>query len=681
MMAWLLPLLPLSGAAALLASSRLGARRRIAVLGFIAIAAIVATLLVGLWAAAYLTTTEWPFWGPLLQPRLAVAGLGRVMVVLVPAVAAPVVLYATSYMRDDPGLPRLLALLLAFVGAMELLVTAADFLTLLVGWELVGACSWALIGYEWRDPTRPREALSAFVTTRTGDLGLYIAAAAAFAATGSVRFEALAAVQGALLHVIAAGVLFAAAAKSAQLPFSPWLFSAMAGPTPVSALLHSATMVAAGAYLLVRLAPLLAPVGWFGPAVAGLGLATAIAGGVVAALQSDLKRALAASTSAQYGLMLVAIGAAVPSAAGVHLVTHAFFKALLFLGAGVAIHAAGGLGDLRTLSDRGLGRTVPRTALLFGVGALALAAVPPLGGAYSKEAILAAAAELGPGLALGVLAASVLSALYAGRLFVLTFGLGRVAPPASRHVPQASLAEVTAMAALALASIALGLLWLPGGAALIEQIAGGRLAAAEPWELAASVGAIAVAAALVWMLAQRDALVTLGLPERRRESIAAWFGIPRAAHTFGVVPVLAMARQLAAFDNRVVDAGVHAAVRVARFVSRGFAWWGERSIDGIVTAVAWVAATTGRVARSTDDRGVDGLVRAFVWATVATGRLSRTTDDRGLDVAVEGLARQVGVVGLQSRRLQTGFAHHYYVIIAVGVLAAALVAALGRINQ
>lgn len=680
MTAWFLPLLPLTGAALLLGASRLGDRRTPALLGAIAVATMAVTLLAGLWAARAIPSAEWPLWGPHLRPRLVVEGLGRVMVILVPAVAAPVALYAASYMRRDPGLARLLALLLAFVGAMQLLVTAGDFLTLLVGWELVGACSWALIGHEWRDPARPRAALDAFITTRAGDLGLYLAAAAAVAASGSVRFEALTAAHGPLLHVIAAGVVFAAAAKSAQLPFSPWLFSAMAGPTPSSALLHSATMVAAGAYVLARLGPVLAPVSWFGPTVIGLGLATALAGSVVASLQADLKRALAASTSAQYGLMLVAIGVAVPGAAGVHLVTHAFFKALLFLGGGVAIHAVAGTGDLRTMRQRQLGGVLPGTAILFGIGALALAAVPPLGGAYSKEAILAAAAERGLWLALGVLAASVLSALYAGRLYVLAFGWGRGTPGDAGNIPRTSIPEVTAMAFLALASIALSLLWLPGANAFIERIAGARLAAGEPWAFAASLGALGVAASLVWILVRRNALVTLGLPERWRESLAAWLGIPRAAHALVVSPVLALARRLAEFDDRVIDAGVRAAVSLARLASRGFAWWGERSMGGLVTAVARAAAATGRGSSTVDDRALDGVVTAVAWATSASGRVSRTADDRGIDAAVEGVARQVGVVGAQSRRLQTGLAHHYYVIVAVGALVGALAAALGRIR-
>ena len=641
---WLLPLLPIAGAAAILALRRRGA----VVLGTVAVAVLLATLLAAPWAAAGAPTATWLGWGPLLTPTLGVVGISRVMAVLVPTIAVPVTLYAASSTRTDAGLSRLLALLVAFIGAMELLVLAADFLTLLVAWELVGALSWALIGHAWRDAARPRAALTAFLTTRAGDIGLYLAAAAAMAATGSLRFDALGAASGPLLGVVALGTLVAAAAKSAQLPFSPWLFAAMAGPTPASALLHSATMVAAGAYLLARLWPALGPVPWFAPAVAWLGVATALAGGVVATVQTDFKKALAASTSAQYGLMLAAVGAGVPAAAGAHLVSHAAFKALLFLAAGIALHTAGTL-DLGRLR---LGTALPRVAALALVGGLALAAVPPLGGAYTKEQIVAAAAAGpfgGDALAAGVLVAGFLSAFYAGRLYLLAYGPGGPRPAARSPRPQ-----VWSLALLAVLSVLLGLLWLPRGAAAIESVLGAPLAHGTPSELALSLGAVGLGLGACWALWRRGALLTVGLPERPRAMLAAWLGLPLLARTGVVAPVLALARTLAAFDDRVVDAGVRNAVRLGTFVSRAFAGSGER--------------------------GVDGLVRALVRGTLTAARVSGVADDRAVDRAVERLARQVGVVGEQSRRLQTGLAHHYYVIAAIGALVIVVAAALGRLG-
>lgn len=634
-----------------------------------ATSSLVIALALAMWAATTQPVVGWSWWGPRLQLELAVGGIGRMLVVLVPVIAIPVVIYAAASVRSDPGARRLLALLVAFTGAMELLALAADFLTLLIAWELVGACSWALIGHDWRDAARPRAALSAFITTRAGDLGLYLAAAAILGASGSVRFDALRSVDEARLHVVAAGVLLASAAKSAQLPFSPWLFSAMAGPTAASALLHSATMVAAGAFLLARLSPLLAPTGWFLPTVAWLGLATALAGGVVALIQSDLKKALAASTSAQYGLMLVAIGAGFPAVAGLHLVTHAAFKALLFLGAGVALHAAG-TGDLRRLA---LGTALPRVAGLFAVGALALAAVPPLGGGYSKEQIISAAAQGmlgGAWMIVGVMAAGFLSTLYAGRLYLLAFGPGRTS-----GVDAPAPGQRASLAVLAGLSIALGLLWLPGAASVVEQVLGSELPHGTPLLLAGSLTSIAAAGVLSWHLWRRGALLEFGVPGPVRHYVAGWFGLATGVERLIVLPVLQLSRACAVFDNRVVDEGVGLAARVPRILSGVVVRWPERALERAVSAAGQLTTSLAAVSRVVDDRAIDRAVDAFARTVghIATG--SRVADDDGIDRAIEGLAREVGVAGLHSRRLQTGLAHHYYAIVAVGALGVFAVAA------
>ncbi len=585
-------------------------------------------------------TSSWS-WGPRLALHLELTGVSRIMVVLIPMIAVPVVLYAWASFRSDPGFPRLLALLVAFVGAMELLVVAADFLTLLIAWELVGAISWALIAHEWNDPGPARAALEAFLTTRAGDLGLYAAAGLTLAASGSLRFAALASVPEPALGLIGAGVLLAAAVKSAQLPFSPWLFSAMAGPTPASALLHSATMVAAGAYALARLWQFFAPVEWFGPTVAGLGLATALAAGVVAVLQHDVKRVLAASTSAQYGLMFVAIGAGVPGAAGLHLVAHAAFKALLFLGAGMLIQAAG-TGDLGRL---GPDTARPRIATFFGIGILALAAVPPLGGAFTKDQILAAAAARSPWLAAGVLIAGFLSALYAARLYLLAFrpAAHRVGTPSPRG-------ERTSIAALASLCLALSVLWIPGVASAASTLAGGRLIRSGSWELPASLLTVALAAWIAWVACRHNALLTFTLRDETRRRVANWLGIPVLATRLVVSPAIRMARALGAFDDRAVDAGVRAAVGVASGLSRALAWWGERTADGLV-------------------RGIASL-------TLNAATSSRTADDRGVDAAVEGTASGIRRAGGWARALQTGLAHQYYIIAAIGTVVAVLVGLL-----
>ncbi|HEY9558405.1 MAG TPA: proton-conducting transporter membrane subunit [Acidimicrobiales bacterium] len=662
-MAWIVPLVPLVGAAAVVMS-----RRRPHVAATVAVTAAATAAGAGWWAAATAATGTWR-WGEGLRLELAVTGLAQVMVVLVPAVAVPVLAYAASAMRDDPGLVRLLALLQVFVAGMLQLVAAADLLTVLIAWEIVGACSWGLISHQWRDPTRPTAALHAFLTTRAADLGLLAAAAVALATTGSMRYDTLGELRGWPVHAVSVGILLAALAKSAQVPFSPWLFSAMAGPTSVSALLHSATMVAAGAYLLARTVPELGAAGWLPGAVVGFGLLSAVAGGLVATAQTDLKRALAASTTAQYGLMFVAVGSGSVAAAGAHLVTHAIFKSLLFLGAGIALHAAGSgyLGALR------LGRALPFAAATFWVGALALAALPPLGAAWSKEEILSATVHRGAWVGAGVLLASLLSALYAGRLAVLAYGPGE---PVAGERP--TWPERAAVGALAATSVLLGVLWIPALGERVEALTGGDLAAGAAWELPVSLALIGAAAVAVRTLARRGHLLDLALGQRLTAFVAGWFGLSTLARVAVVDPVLALSRVLARFDDRVADAGVRAAARITEALSRSLSSWGERTFDGTVLGAARTLKAVAAGSWRFDDGPVDGFVRGTAAGTVLLASGSRRFDEGGVDGTVEGLARVTGVAGRRARQLQTGLSHHYYVIVAAGLVVAVAVIAFGR---
>ena len=327
-------------------------------------------------------------WSIPLQFEVALTTSSVVMALLVSVIALPVLAYAAVHERRR-DLNRLVSLLLLFVGAMLLLVIAADLITLLIGWELVGACSWALIGHERQHASRAASARYAFVMTRLGDLGLFVAAMVAFSDRGTFAFAAIETLGAPQKTILVAGLLLSAASKSGQIPFAPWLFRAMDGPTSVSALLHSATMVAAGAYLLIRLEPTLAQVPWFGPAAICIGLGTALAGGLTAMLQPHAKKLLAASTSAHYGLMFVAVGAGYPAVALTHLVAHAFFKALLFLSAGVAGREA----DSFYLTKMGFGRVLPITASATAVGGFALAGIPPLAGFFAKFYVFMAVIE------------------------------------------------------------------------------------------------------------------------------------------------------------------------------------------------------------------------------------------------------------------------------------------------
>ena len=620
----------------------LAGRRRARAAAVGAVGAVVLLLTAALaFAAAGVPSSGRLPWGPALALTVSADGVAGVAAVLVAAVAAAVVAYAAAH-EPPAAVPRLVGLLVAFAGAMELLVVAQDLLTLLLAWELVGALSWALIGFQWRDGRNVQLAGHAFITTRAGELGLFLAAGGVYAGAGSLAYADIASVPRPLLDVAAAGVLVAAAAKSAQLPFSPWLFSAMAGPTPVSALLHSATMVAAGAYALIRLASAFEPVEWFAPAVTAVGLATAVAGGVLAVLQTHGKHVLAASTSAQYGLMFAAVGAGATGAAALHLVVHAVFKALLFLGIGVAMHAAG-TADIRGMR---LGRALPRTAVAFGIGAAALAAIPPLGGAWTKEEIVAATAASGAWPLALALAAGLLSAFYATRLHLLAFGADR----SRRDVHPPTRAETLVLGVLASVSVALGVLWLPPVAHAAEALIGLPVAETTPATTAASLAAVAAGALLAYLLVRRAA--ERAVVDARVSGALDWFGLPAAAARLVVAPTLALAGTLAVFDARVVDGGVRLAAAGAQRLSRMLTWWAERGVDGVVMAVA---------------RGTAG---GAAW--------SRTTDDGGVDAAVEGIAAGVGRAGVRARLLQSGLAHQYYVIVAVGVVVIVATMALGR---
>lgn len=626
---WLLVLVPVTAAAAAVLL------RRASVL---AAGGIAATAAIGVWSAATEATSTLS-WGPTLELTVAATGFSRVMVVLVPVIALPIVVYAAA--TESGGRARLLALLTAFVGAMELLVLAADLLTLLIGWELVGALSWILIAHEWNDTANVQKASHAFITTRLGDLGLYIAAGILFASTGSFSFSAIAGTGGMELEVIAGGILLASAAKSAQVPFSPWLFSAMAGPTPVSALLHSSTMVAAGAYLLIRLGPELDAVTWFASAVIAIGLTSALAGGVVASLHRHPKRLLAASTTAQYGLVFVAVGAGSILAAGAQLIAHAAFKSLLFLTAGTATHVS----KSDDLSDMRLGRRLPVIATLAAIGALALAALPPLGGAWSKEQVVGAALESSPLLGAAVVLAGFLSGFYALRYWSLAFGPG---PNGSRDVIPTQVRS--AIGFLAALSLVLGILWIP----VVNQ-AGARLVPGEvvpTHALVVIVGlaSVAVAAALVVTLDRGRRLAT-GAAGPVAEAATEWFGLGAASRRGIAIPTLAASRFLAAFDDRVIDAGIRASAGIA---------------DGF-----------SRLLRRRSELTLDALVAGVGAATLLSATGTRVADDHGIDRATEAIARGLGRSGELLRRMQTGLTHHYYVIVAVGLVALAAAMAMG----
>ena len=484
---WLTVLLPLAGAALLaLAGGRLG-RRAHGVIGTGAIAlsfgAVLSMTTAGTGPGVRATLGPWlPLPGADLA--LAVDRTGLPLALMVTGVSALIALYSIGYLARDAGTQRYFAALDLFVAAMLLIVLGANLAVLFAGWELVGLCSYLLIAH-WRErPAAAAAAVKAFVVNRVGDAAFLIGLLAILADRHTLAIGSL----GPLSIAISALLLTGAVAKSAQLPLHLWLPDAMEGPTPVSALIHAATMVTAGVVLLLRLGSSLAPEVL--AVAAALGALTALGAALVALAQTDLKRVLAWSTISQIGLMFVGAGLGAVFAALFHLVAHAFFKATLFLGAGSVMHATGDEQDLRRLG--GLAARLRWTTPAFAAGALGLAALPPASGFFSKEAIAAAALDR-PWLLAAVLLTGALSALYAARLFTLVF-LAPAGSAASAGAHESPPSMLVPLGALALAALGFGALVASGTVAL-----GVPEPARPPPELALGGGLVAVAgAALGW---------------------------------------------------------------------------------------------------------------------------------------------------------------------------------------
>lgn len=369
--------------------------------------------------------------------------------------------------------------------------------------------------------------------------------------------------------------------------------------------------------------------------------------------------------------MFVAVGVGAAGAAAAHLVAHGLFKALLFLAVGVGLRATV-TPDVRRWR---LGRRVPVVAWSAAVGAAALAAVPPLGGAWTKGQIAAAALEAAPDIGRLTLVAGLLSAAYAGRLHLLAFGRGEAPAGTGDRPPFAERATAVVLAA---ASVLLGALWLPPAWRFVESVTGRPVVHEGLAEVALSAFLVAVGLGWAWLVT-RDVDDPSGyLPPWFTRFAAGWFGIPAAAGRVVVGPTLALAAALARLDDVVVDAPARAVGGAARRAATALPWFDDRVVDMGPVAVSRLARALSDALARVFERGVDGAVTALAAATQRVGDLSRVGDDRGVDGAVEGFARAVGASGRRSRALQSGLAHHYYVIAVIGLAMVVAVAAFGR---
>lgn len=599
---WLVPLAPLCGSLICMALIMAGRRKDLAHLPTIIGMAIAAVVAIVTYfeskGGEFVVSTQAYTWlnvGTINIPvSLRLDGLSLTHLNVVTFISLMVAIYSSGYMKGDPGYARFFALISAFVFCMSMLVLVGNLLLLYAFWEGVGLCSYLLIGFWYQKPSAAKAAMKAFLVNRLADCAFLAGVITLWYGVGLVLDDTtnviarldydaiftavplLAAQHPDLLGWVGCFILVGAIGKSAQFPFHVWLPDAMEGPTPVSALIHAATMVTAGIYLLARMSPLLseAPtallfVGW-------LGAITAVLGGVIALFQSDLKRVLAYSTISQLGYMFLAFGAGLGDAtlslavvaAMFHLITHAFFKAQLFLTAGNVMHAMGDVIDMRQFG--GLKSVLPKTHILFLLGAIALVGLPPLAGFWSKESILGLLLSqsndpvYGPvfvcWFALG-LAAALLTAIYTSKSYFKTFhGEEHWPAEAGEHPHEASTAMLAPLWVLAVGTVFSGIVIF-----YFDTLAGFILPMPflevahehhhESWLLVLLSISIAVAGVLIgrWLGLRKNQAESAKTPNAFAIFAESRFYLDELFYNLLVAPTLYLASVIAAFDMHVID--------------------------------------------------------------------------------------------------------------------------------
>ncbi|MFF5780164.1 NADH-quinone oxidoreductase subunit L [Streptomyces virginiae] len=665
-LAVLVPLLPFLGAVAglLLGRRAPGFVRPLAILptlGAAVLAVLVAVRQGGgetISAATELTPTG----SVPIELSLYLDGFAALVAVLVGVVATCVQLYSTAYLREDPRYPSYAALVSLFTSAMLLVVYSGDLMVLLVGWEVMGICSYFLVGHYWETEAARSASLKAFLVTKLGDVPFLIGLFALATDAGSFEIPKIldSVADGGLDHptLIALLLLAGVAGKSAQFPLHTWLPDAMAGPTPVSALIHAATMVAAGVYFIARLLPVFAASQAALVVMAVMAAVTMIGSGLAAIAQDDIKRVLAYSTIGQLGYMIGALAVGDRGAAVFHLLSHGAFKALLFLGAGVIIHAAGtnSLGVMSRMD--GLAKRIPDAFWTMTIALLALAAVPPFAGFFSKEAVLVAAEHTATGhsdfapstagwlvLVAGLLTA-LLTAAYATRLWLMAFrGRGAAAPDHGKE----PLAMTGVLWLLAIPSVGFGLAagpisdWFDSGEltpTLVTSVLGtgaaaiGAMLTYALWQRASAKAALASAAGTrAAAAAETPAAVTAA------ESAAEAPEVAEVTHDHPTVPA-----------GPAADPGKALLGPLHRHAADGF------HLDAVYD-------------------------RLFVRPVQAAARLVRFLDREVVDTYVRGAGTGTQLLGSLVRRAQTGNVQSYLsALLAGAVVLAIATAVLANVN-
>jgi NADH-quinone oxidoreductase subunit L len=633
--AWLIPLLPfIAFWAILFRGRRLPGEGAYVAIGALGLSGLISLVILGqvIAGATYEASRTWAVMGRYaFEIGYRIDPLAAVMLFVVTVVGSLIFIYSTGYMHGDPRYPRFFAYLSLFAASMLTLVLANNFLLLYAGWEGVGLCSYLLIGFWFERPAAARASMKAFLTTRVGDLFMFVGILVLFASVGSLHFGTLFAavtagqLAGPLLTLAAILVFGGAVGKSAQVPLHVWLPDAMEGPTPVSALIHAATMVAAGVYLVARTYPL-----FFGSpdhtaltVVAYIGGITAIMAATIGIVQDDIKRVLAYSTISQLGYMMLGLGVLGYTAGVFHLMTHAFFKALLFLGAGSVIHAMD-TNDMKAMG--GLARAMPTTFATMLIGSLALAGVPPLAGFWSKDEILLEAFHHDRILFYLGAAGAFVTAFYVFRMIFLTFSGSLRSHGAHPHEsPKVMTVPLTILASF---SVVIGLVGAPWPVVgnLFHRFVHFEAAEAVPFDL--SFALLSTGIALAGVLAA---------------SVIYWWKW---------VPSASLRRLFAPLYS----------VLVHKY------WWDELYTFAIIQPTLWAA----RQLRTFDIYVIDGAVNAVGLIFVGLARLYRIVDLYVVDGAVNLVGWITQAIGNALRPIQTGRVENYLLVIALGVIALAV---------
>ncbi|MGW6837518.1 NADH-quinone oxidoreductase subunit 5 family protein [Streptomyces sp. NPDC054949] len=674
-LAVLVPLLPFLGAVAGLLCGRgaPGFVRPLAILptlGAAVLAVLVAVRQGG--GPAIDTATELTPTGSVpIELGLYVDGFAALVAVLVGVVATCVQLYSTAYLREDPRYPSYAALVSLFTSAMLVVVYSGDLMVLLVGWEVMGICSYFLVGHYWETEAARSASLKAFLVTKLGDVPFLIGLFALATDADSFRITEILDTVGAggLDHptLIALLLLAGVVGKSAQFPLHTWLPDAMAGPTPVSALIHAATMVAAGVYFVARLLPVFAASRAALVVMAAMAAITMIGSALAALAQDDIKRVLAYSTIGQLGYMIGALAVGDRGAAVFHLLSHGAFKALLFLGAGVIIHAAG-TNSLAAMSrTAGLAKRIPDAFWTMTLALLALAAIPPFAGFFSKEAILVAAertatghSDVAPGaagwlvLVSGVLTA-LLTAAYATRLWLMAFrGRGAAAPDHGKE----PVAMTGVLWLLAIPTVAFGLAAGP----LADWFDGEQLTPSVVTSVL-GVGAAVIGVLLTYGLWQRAGAAAYAAPAAIGSAAAAVTDEP-AAVAAGVSAATAAAESAAETPEVAEVAHEHPTVPAGPAPDPGKALLGPLHRH----------AAAGFHLDAVYDR-------LFVRPVRAAAGLVRFLDREVVDTYVRGAGAGPRLLGALVRRAQTGNVQSYLsALLAGAVVLAIATAVLANVN-